>query len=271
MLDSRTGDDGLARQIGSIIRSTREEIGWGQRELAARIGCSRSALQRIEAGDASYIDARLATNAFRVLGIRSTFDARTLGLATRREQRDLVHACCLGFVARRLRAHGWDVRVEVEIGTGRYRGWIDLLAFRARDRSLLTAEIKTEVHDAGRIQRTIGWYGREAPVAARALGWRPQSMAEALLILCSTDNDRSVRLNHDLLRSTFPGSARALADWVADPVAPVPPASIAMIDPRSRRAEWLRATASDGRRTAAPYAGYAELAAILRQRVDGRP
>jgi hypothetical protein len=34
--------------------------------------------------------------------------------------------------------------------------------------------------------------------------------------------------------------------------------SLAMIDPSSRRREWLIRTAVDGRRSAAPYADYAD-------------
>ena len=256
-------DEDLSRQVGSIIKATRESIGWSQRELAARLTSSQSAVQRLEAGRSPYIDARLASAAFRVLRITGAFDARTLGLAARREQRDLVHACCVSYACRRLHAHGWAVQSEVEIGTGRYRGWIDFLAFRAVDRALLCCEVKTEIDDVGRIQRTVGWYAREAATAARRFGWQPRTTTTALLILCSTDNDRAVRLNHQALRTAFPGPARGLAAWSASPGRP-PPASLAMIDPRSRRADWLRPSASDGRSTPAPYADYRAAAEAIR-------
>lgn len=264
MFDGHGGNDDLGRRIGVVVRTTRVETGWSQRELATRLGSSQSAVQRLEAGRSPYLDTRLASAAFRLLGVRATFDARTLGLAGRREQQDLVHGCCLACASRRLRAHGWETRAEVEIGTGRYRGWVDLLAYRSIDQCLLCGEIKTEIDDIGRIQRTVGWYAREAPVAARRFGWRPRSTTTALIVLCSEENDHAIRLNHGLLRTTFPGLARPLADWVAAPGTPVPEASLAMIDPRSRRADWLRPTASEGRRTPAPYSHYADAAAAIR-------
>lgn len=264
MFDTHGSDDDLGRRIGVVIKTTREETGWSQRELATRLGSSQSAVQRLEAGQSPYLDTRLASAAFRLLGVRATFDSRTLGLAGRREQQDFVHAWCLACSSRRLRAHGWETRTEVEIGTGRYRGWIDLLAYRSIDRCLLCGEIKTEIHDIGRIQRTVGWYAREAPVAARRFGWHPRSTTMALVVLCSDENDRAIRSNHGLLRTTFPGLARPLADWLAVPGTPVPEASLAMIDPRSRRAGWLRPTASEGRRTPAPYTTYAEAAVAIR-------
>lgn len=264
MHEERPEDQDLGRSVGRIIRATREEIGWSQRELARRLLSSQSAVQRLESCGGPYIDGRLAGAAFRLLGIRSTFDARTLGLANRREQRDLVHATCLAYASRRLRRLGWDVRVEVEIGTGRWRGWIDLLAYRPVDRCLLCAEIKTEIDDVGRIQRTVGWYVQQAPEAARRFGWRPRSTTAALLVLCSTDNDRALHLNRDLLRTSFPGSARAIVAWAAGPGSPRPADSLAMLDPRSRRNDWLRPTPSDGRRTRAPYADYRAAAVAIR-------
>lgn len=259
------GDDDLGQRIGSVIRSTREEAGWSQRELARRLQSSQAALQRLESGRAKYIDVNLANAAFRLLGIRASFDARTLGLANRREQRDLVHARCGAHACRRLARDGWDAHLEVEVGSGRYRGWIDLLAYRAADRRLLCVEIKTEIDDVGRIQRTSGWYAREAPTIARRFGWSPLSTTAALLILCSTENDQAVQRNLGSLRSSFPGPARGLAEWTATPGRDRPLDSLAMIDPRSRRAQWLRPTASEGRRTAAPYRDYrAAAAAILR-------
>ncbi len=261
-------DDDLNRRIGAIVRSTREETGWGQRELARRLHSSQSAIQRLESGAGRYLDADLASAAFRLLGIRSAFDAQTLGLANRREQRDLVHARCVAYAGRRLKRQDWETRVEVEISAGRSRGWIDLLAYRATDRSLICAEIKTEVDDVGRIQRTIGWYADQAPVASRSLGWRPLSTTVALLILCSAENDRAVRLNLDLLKNCFPGSTRALADWARSPDAPRPAGCLAMIDPLSRRADWLRPSASDGRSSAAPYRDYRAAAMAIRGSID---
>jgi hypothetical protein len=199
-----------------------------------------------------------------LLGIRMQLDGDTIGLAGRREQRDLVHAKCCGHVSRRLGALGWDVRQEVEVGSGRYRGWIDVLAYRPRDRCVLSGEVKTEIDDLGRIQRTIAWYEREAWDAARQLGWRPKTVTSALLILCSTENDARVRANREILDQAFPVRARELQLWLTEPGAAVAPRrGLAMVDPRTRRSDWLRPATSDGRRSRAPYADYRAAAAAL--------
>jgi hypothetical protein len=76
--------------------------------------------------------------------------------------------------------------------------------------------------------------------------------------------DRQLRENRHLADEAFPGRAAGLVALTNDPsaaAAPIP-RSLAMIDPLSRRRDWLRPTRLDGRRTRAPYEDYA---AVLRR------
>jgi transcriptional regulator with XRE-family HTH domain len=262
----RASEDDLASLIGRSIRTARLAARWKQAELARRLGTTQSAVSRLETGSSSCIDIRLASAAFRLLGIRTSVDSATIGLVGRREQSDFVHARCSSYVASRLRADQWEVGLEVEVGSGRYRGWIDLLAFRAIDRALFCGEIKTELDDLGRIQRTVSWYEREAWEAARRMGWRPRSITIGLLVLCSSENDARVVANAQLLDRAFPGRARDLGAWLTTAGTKSRPSSLAMIDPRSRRIDWLRATISDGRRSTAPYENDRAAADALRRR-----
>jgi hypothetical protein len=261
--ESGASDD-IGNRIGATIRATRRVVGWSERELAVRLDTSQSAIQRLETGGQRFVDVRLASAALKLLGIRMELDGSTLGLAGRREQRDFVHARCCGHVARRLGGFGWEVRQEVEIGSGRYRGWIDVLAYRVADRCLFCGEIKTEIDDLGRIQRTLSWYEREARDAARRFGWQPRRVCSALLVLCSSENDARVSANREVLSLSFPARARELGDWLSTAGTAVPARGLAMIDPRTRRADWLRRTTTDGRRSPAPYANYRAAAASMR-------
>jgi transcriptional regulator with XRE-family HTH domain len=269
-------DSNLAAWLGRVIATARQEHRWSQRELARRLGVSQSAAARLELGRLRWIDVDLATRALRELGIRPTADRQTLGLAGRREQADLLHATSLGTLARLLETNGWQPRLEVEIGSGRMRGWIDLLAFRDADRSLLLVEYKTQIRDAGGIQRTTSWYAREAEFAARRIGWRPRQAALALILLASAENDAAVIANRALLHGGFPGSTNDLSTWLQRP-GPAPAPSMAMFDPRRRRSLSLIATRSEGRRSAPPYVDYADAVARIspgrrpRSRRPGRP
>lgn len=252
--------------VGRAIHAARLECRWSQAELARRLGTTQPQISRLKRRTRDHIDVDLASRALDLLGIRIVMDARTLGMAGRREQRDAVHAACVATVCRRLIRAGWDVRAEVEIGTGRYRGWIDVLAYRPVDRALLVVEVKTEIHDVGSMMRTLSWYRREAADAARRIRWQSRNVSVALILLCSTENDIRVHTNFAALWTTFRGAARELSAWLADAQAPRPEASIAMVDPRSRRADWLRPTRSDGRRTRARYEDYRDAARVLRPR-----
>lgn len=256
----------LGRQLGAAIRTARLETGWSQAALARRIRTSQSVLSRLETAAAATVDTALASRALDVLGVRVTFDGRTLGLAGRREQRDGVHAACVAFIVRRLRGQGWEAAVEVEIGDGRSRGWIDILAYRASDRTLLVIEVKTEIHDVGALLRTAAWYRREAPAAARRLGWVPSRIVLNLLALASSENDDRIARERELIGELFPSDAVALEVVVDGSTDRPPTGAVAMVDPRSRKRRWLTRVRIDGRRTHPPYLGYREAASALTSR-----
>ena len=210
-------------------------------------------IARIE-GASVNISIDVAARACDALGIQVDWAFRTPFVIAR--QRDAAHARCSGYVERRLVAAGWLVAREVEIVHGRSHGWIDLLAFDPRSRTLLVIEIKTELEDFGRIERTVAWYEREAWSSARRLGWRPIRTATWLLILATEANDERLRANRDLLAAAFPGRAADGQALLAGHAVTVP-RTLAMIDPRSRRRESLLRSRIDGRRSLAPYPDYA--------------
>lgn len=236
-------------------------LGWSQAKLARRGRTSQSSVSRIEATDPA-VALQTMCDLLDALGIRINLELRPPHLEDRRRQADPAHARGCAYVARRLSARGWEVRLEVEIGDG--RGWIDLLAFRPVDRSMYMAEIKTEVHDAGAIHRTLAWYERESWAAARRQGWSPRRLTSSLLLLATEANDKRVVENSTLLRQSCPVRARALGAWLSETGRESLPRSLAMIDPSSRRRNWLIATIGDGRRTPAPYGNYADFMRSVR-------
>lgn len=192
-------------------------------------------------------------------------------LADRRAQREPAHARCIGYVRRRLGTSGWIVSTEVEIGGRAWIGWIDVLAFEPRSSSLMVVEVKTEMHDLGRIERTQSWYEREAWAAARRLGWRPRRIAGLLLLLQTEANEARVSANRQVLSGIFPARQRQLAAWLAGPTGwPPGQRGMAMIDPRSRRRAWLLPTRVDGRRSPARYRDYADFVRSRSTSVDQR-
>jgi hypothetical protein len=213
-------------------------------------------------------DVSLATAAalFEALGIEASLDLRAPFIADRRRQLEPAHSRCVAFAQRHLERAGWLTAREVEIAHGRSHGWIDLLGFDPRSAALIVNEIKTEIEDLGRIERTLGWYERAAWGVARRLGWRPRYVVGCLILLDTERNHERMRENREAFATGFPVRATALSTWLRDSGRPWrPPArAIALIDPLSRRQDWLRASTVDGRRTPAPYEDYAGFMRRLR-------
>jgi len=136
---------------------------------------------------------------FVALGVR--YWVRTESPHVVRAPADQVHASCSAHVARRLATLGLLVEREVEVGSDRSRGWIDLLAFQPRSRTVFVIEVKTEIHDIGAIERSLNWYCRESLHVARRFGWHPARVQSVVLVLQSRINDDG---SHQPPRSSKP-------------------------------------------------------------------
>jgi transcriptional regulator with XRE-family HTH domain len=243
-----------------LCLDTRTMLDITQQALANAVGVSRPYIAAIESGRANPsldLVERIADG----LGIQLDLVAVRPIVIAGRSQGDLVHARCSGYAHRRLRGDAWEVRREVEVVHGRSHGWIDLLAFDPRTGTLLIVEIKTRIDDLGAIERQLGWYEREAVDLAARLGWRAKHVGAWLIGLASDEVDDAIRSNNDAVRAAFPMRAIDVIRVVAGEMVPVGRGrGLALIDPTSRRRDWLLKSRSDGRRSAAPYRDYADAA-----------
>jgi len=178
---------------------------------------------------------------------------------------DAAHAICSAHVQRRLESAGWEVAREVPIQDGRYIGWIDLLAFHPPTGTLVVIEVKTRIDDLGAIERSIDWHTRAARRAAQRLGWQPRRVGAGVLAL-ATEVENELLRNRVVWDSGFPRRARGMAEDLIAPERIVERRGLALIDPRSRRRDWLIRARVDGRRSAAPYRGYADFMGRVRRR-----
>ena len=252
------------KTIALSVSDLRKTLGWTQAELGRRAHFSQSFVSRVERAlrpDLTFADA---TRLLEAMGARLTFAVSAPFLADRELQRDPAHARCSSYVAARLKRDGWLTATEIEVGGDRSRGWIDVLACHPAQRLLMVVEIKTEIRDLGAIERTLGWYEREAWVAARRLGWQPSTLVGCLFLLATEMNEARIGDNQAAFSAGFPIRATELRRIMASEV-PVHRGAraMALIDPRSRRYDWLRPSRLDGRRTPAPYVDYADFMRVI--------
>jgi transcriptional regulator with XRE-family HTH domain len=249
----------LAATLARLTRDVRTTAGWTQRDLARRARVSQAEVSRIENRTADSIDA--IDRVLRALGCGWIFTPPRL--VGRIDQRDPAHARCSACVRTHLEAMGYIVLQEVEVADGSARGWIDILAFHPVLRILHVGEIKTELPDVGGVQRQLGWYERAAFRAAARHGWRPRRIVVGLYLLMTEANDEAIRLHVAVLRQAFPGGAHDLLAALegASVLGLGHPWALGMIDPLSRRRDWIQPSRSSGRKRPARYASYADFMA----------
>jgi hypothetical protein len=223
-----------------------------------------STVWRVEAGELPGVTVATAGRLLGELGILVEF--RSPYVARSHLQRDAAHARCSAYVRRRLEASGWRVAHEVEVGSARSRGFIDILASHRDSGVAMVIEIKTELVDLGEVQRTLGWYERESWAETRRLGWKQRGVVGVVARLATEVNEGAIQENRVLLQQWCPTRARQLNEWMSRPLSPRPPRSLALIDPASRRRRWLMPARVDGRRSPAPYEDYADFMRRLARR-----
>jgi transcriptional regulator with XRE-family HTH domain len=262
--------DAVRVSFGRACLDTRISLDVSRQALADRVGVSVRYMAMIERGEANP-SLSLVEEIAHALGLDLQLSIRPPIFPAGSRVVDSVHARCSAYVDRRLRGLGWTTAREVEIVHGRSHGWIDLLAFDQRTRTLLIIEIKTRIGDLGGLERQIGWYERMAWQPARRLGWRPTRVISIVLALATDEVERVVRSHRELLALAFPMRAPQLADLLARPHHERSGRGFALIDPASRRRGWLIRTSIDGRRSRLPHRDYTDAARPAASRTARAP
>ena len=248
--------------FADLCRDTRTRLRLTQQQLANSVGLSRGYIAKVERGCANP-SVELIERIAHVLELEIELVARAPVIIGGGRQRDFVHARCSAHVDGRLRGAGWLTAREVEIVHGRSHGWIDLLAFDPKTGTLIVIEFKTRLDDLGAVERQLGWYERSAFGIAAELGWHPRRVVVWLLVLASDEVEGVLRANRDLMARSFPIRAREMSGLLDGASQPGRGRGIALIDPTSKRRNWLGPSRIDGRRSPSPFTDYGDAARRL--------
>lgn len=246
------------------IRTARIARGWTQRQLSDRACVPQSVISAVEAGEGGEIATleRICV----ALGGALRLEARFPYAGEGSRQVDLGHARCVGAARRLLVASGYSCATEQEVMDGPWRGSIDLLGFDAVSRRLLVVEVKTELRDAGGLERQVDRYARLSLTVARQHGWHVGEVAVAVLVLATAESDAFLVANREVMAGAFPIRGRAAVGSMLDRE-PIRGRILLMLDPCRRGRRAVGRARTDGRRTPAPYRDYrAFVSAIIGQR-----
>jgi transcriptional regulator with XRE-family HTH domain len=207
--------------FGRLIRLGRLRRGWRQVDLAARADVSRTMVSRLERGHCGEVPLAVSRAVAAALEIRVEVAARARAIDLDRVV-NARHSAMAEFVTTWIaRLPGWIARPEVSFSEYGERGIIDLLCWHAPSRSVLLAEIKTELLDFGELLGRLDVKRRLATKVARGVGWEPATVSTWLLVADSMTNRRRASAHGALLSAALPDSGRNLVRWLKKPAGTV--------------------------------------------------
>ena len=203
-------------RFGLSVRALRRRRRWTQAELGRRARVSRSAIARIERGEADQFTVELLTRVATALGARIAIRILWQGEALDRLL-DADHAALVEWIVARLTEAGWLVFPEATFSIRGERGSIDVLALHPETGSLLVVEVKSVVPDVQALLAGLDRKVRVAPTIAAERGL-PAASVSRLLVL---PGDRTARRWIGRHAATFdrvlPARTREAARWIAAP------------------------------------------------------
>lgn len=168
-------------QVGSVIRAVRIRRGMSQAQVAGAAGVGRSTVSLIERGDLERTSLRLIRRIAGAVGVSLQLAPRWRG-AELAKLLDEKHAVIVREVVARLTPLGWQALPEHTFNVRGEHGSIDVLAWHAPTRALLTVEVKTKLPDLQDLLSKMDRKRRLAPALARELGWRPLAIGSVLVL-----------------------------------------------------------------------------------------
>lgn len=208
-------------RVGLAVRQLRRRKAWRQVDLAAAAGVGHDTISRLERGQLDGLPHGTLRRICTELGAAVSIELRWRGGALDRLL-DERHALLCGRLAKRLTALGWELQLEVSFAHFGERGAIDLLGWHSTARSLLIAEIKSELTSIEEMLRTHDAKVRLGPrVARERFGWPAGRVGRLLVLLDSTSNRRRVERQAHLLDAALPLRGSAVSEWLRRPSAPL--------------------------------------------------
>jgi transcriptional regulator with XRE-family HTH domain len=219
------------RRVSRAVRALRIGRGWRQEDLAREAKLSRSIVGRVERAEADGLTVHALDAVAVALGATLQIDLRWQGEGLDRLL-DEGHATLVDRVVTWLRAHGWEVAVEVSFARGGERGSIDVLAWHPVRRALVVIEVKSVTPDMQAMLFGLDRKARLGPGLARDRGWDVRAAARVLVLWDTRTNRRRIEAHAASVRAALPAGTRDVLAWLRDPAGPPPAGAWFLTDAR---------------------------------------
>ena len=195
--------------------------GLRQRDVGERASVSEDVVSLLERGQLERLSFSTIRRLWSSLGVAAELDPR-LSPADRTQLLDAGHASLVEQTVREYRPGQWEAIVEYTFNHFGERGSVDLLCWRAADRTLAVNEVKTRLPDIQDVHAGIDRKARILPtIVERERGWRPILVGRILIVADTRANRRVVGEHPETFETSFPARSREARAWLSVPDRPL--------------------------------------------------
>ena len=174
---------------------------------------------RIERGESSPVAIGVLDEVVRAVGGSLDLLVRWQGEGLDRLL-DEAHAGVVDQLVGWLRAHGWEVAVEVSFSRYGERGSIDVLAWHPIHRALAVFEVKSVTPDMQAMLSGLDRKARLGPSIAKERGWEAAVVARILVLADTSTNRRRLARFASTVDASLPAGTREVRAWLESPGSP---------------------------------------------------
>jgi transcriptional regulator with XRE-family HTH domain len=204
-------------RVGAAIRAVRLRRGLRQSDVAALAGVSPSTVSLVERGHLAGLTLGTVRAVARALDVWVPLEPRWRGADLPRLL-DERHAALVGGVVQRLRALGWEVRVEYSFSWRGERGSVDVLAWLESRAALLIVEVKTQVVDVQELLSTLDRKRRLVPAIVAGESGRREQAVGCLVVLPEETRARAAVARHSaIFAAALPSRNVEVRRWLQTP------------------------------------------------------
>jgi transcriptional regulator with XRE-family HTH domain len=204
-------------KVGAVARQVRRRRGLRQSDVAALAGVGQWAVSTVERGRLDRLPLRTIRAVAAALEVRLALEPQWRGGELPRLM-DARHASLVDQVVARMAGSGWEIVAEYTFNRYGERGSVDVLGWRAAERTLVVVEVKSELDDLQTMLSVLDRKIRLVPaLLATERGWKAATVGAILVLPEQSTFRAAVSRFRATFTASLPGGNVEIKHWLADP------------------------------------------------------